>query len=209
MDTVPLDVAVFTCLTSAFWSTVRLGKLTMQNLTTFNSANHIKRSDLSERVDRNGFKTITIHVPKTKVSLTWGEDLYWARQDGPSDPESPLQRHLTLNSPDEGFHLFRYENGKGKKIPLTKTNFLKHMKVTTTKVKLSALPGHSICIGSTLEYLLRSLPFNIMKAKGRWSSDAFHQYLCDHTTILAPYMQSAPPDTNDHFICIAIPSVHD
>ena len=208
-DTVALDVAVFACLTSAFWSTARLGELTVQNLAAFNPVDHVKRSDLGERVDRNGLKTTTIRVPKTKANPTQGEDLYWAKQNGPSDPESALQRHLELNIPDKGFHLFGYKDGRGKMIPLTKTNFLKRMKAAATSARLSILPGHSIRIGSTLEYLLRGVPFDVMKAKGRWSSDAFHQYLRDHATILAPYMQAAPPDSNDHFIRIAIPSVRD
>jgi hypothetical protein len=45
-----------------------------------------------------------------------------------------------------------------------------------------------------------------MKVKGRWKSDAFHRYIRDHAKVLAPYMQSVPPDTHDKFIRIAIPS---
>jgi hypothetical protein len=43
-----------------------------------------------------------------------------------------------------------------------------------------------------LEYLLRGVPFDVVKAMGRWSSEAFTIYLWDHATILAPYIQASP-----------------
>ena len=77
---------------------------------------------------------------------------------------------------------------------LTKTTFQRRVSEAATAVKLQRLPGHSICIGSTLEYLLRGLPFDVVKVKGHWNSNAFHQYLRDHAKVLALYMQVAPPD---------------
>ena len=205
-DNKSLDVAVFACLTSAFWSTARLGELTVPNLTAFSPRLHVKRSDLGESVDRNGLKTTTIYIPKTKANQTEGEHLYWAKQEGESDPESALQRHLELNNPEEDFHLFGYRNKGGKMIPLTKTTFQRRLSEAAIAAKLQQLHGHSIRIGSTLEYLLRGLPFDVMKVKGRWNSDAFHDYLRDHAKILAPYMQAAPPEIHDQFIRIAIPT---
>ena len=43
--------------------------------------------------------------------------------------------------------------------------------------------GYGIRIGSTLEYLLRGMPFKVMKVKGRWASDAFLVYLTQHYTL--------------------------
>jgi hypothetical protein len=48
--------------------------------------------------------------------------------------------------------------------------------------------GHSICIGATLEYPLRGVPFEAMKSIGRWSSDSFSRY----AQILAPYALANP-----------------
>jgi len=204
-DAIPLDVAVFACLTSAFWSTARLGELTVRNLSAFNPETHVKRSDLGRSVDRNGLSTTTIHIPRSKSSPIEGENLYWGKQTGASDPESALQKHLEINNPDQNFHLFGYAN-KGKMVPLTKTAFQKCLSDAASKAKLTSLHGHSIRIGSTLEYLLRGTPFEVMKVKGRWNSDAFHKYLRDHAKILAPYMQAAPPEIHDQFIRVAIPS---
>ena len=205
-DTDHLDAAVFACLTSAFWSTARLGELTVKNLSAFDPEIHVKRSDIGESVDRKGLKTTTIFIPETKASRVEGENLYWAKQDGESDPESAMERHLEINNPAKDFHLFGYKNREGKPIPLTGTAFQKRISEAASAAKLPRLTGHSIRIGSTLEYLLRGLPFEVMKVKGRWNSDAFHQYLRDHANVLAPYMQAAPPDVHDQFIRIAIPS---
>ena len=38
--------------------------------------------------------------------------------------------------------------------------------------------GHGIHIGGTLEFLLRGMPFDVMKSLGRWTSEAFTLYLC-------------------------------
>jgi len=204
-DTDPLDVAVFACLVIAFWSTARLGELTVPNQKAFDPRAHVKRSDLGESKDRNGFKTTTLHVPKTKSSPNEGEHLYWAKQQGTSDPESALRKHLELNNPPDDFHLFGYSK-KGQWTPLSKQTFQKRLSGAATAAGLPQLKGHSIRIGSTLEYLLRGIPFDVMKVKGRWNSDAFHEYLRDHARILAPYMQDAPSDVNDRFIRVAIPS---
>ncbi|KIK74671.1 hypothetical protein PAXRUDRAFT_174969, partial [Paxillus rubicundulus Ve08.2h10] len=36
------------------------------------------------------------------------------------------------------------------------------------------------------------IPFDVVKVKGRWASDAFLVYLRRHAQILAPYMQAQP-----------------
>ena len=52
--------------------------------------------------------------------------------------------------------------------------------------------GHGIHIGATLELLLCGVPFDIVKVKGHWASNAFETYLTKHAQILAPYMQDKP-----------------
>ena len=91
-------------------------------------------------------------------------------------------------------------------IPLTKRTFERRVATAAKNASLPPLQGHSIRIGSTLEYLLRGLPFDIMKVKGWWNSDAFHEYLRDHAMVLAPFMQQARPEINDQFIQVAVPS---
>ena len=74
-----LDVAVFSCLTTAFWSTARLREVTVQNLSAFDPEIHVKRSDVGTRINRNGLKMTTILIPEMKANQTKGEHIYWAR----------------------------------------------------------------------------------------------------------------------------------
>jgi hypothetical protein len=46
----------------------------------------------------------------------------------------------------------------------------------------------------------------VVKAKGRWKSNAFECYLRRHGQILAPYMQ-ADPKAYEAFITYAMPTV--
>ena len=69
---------------------------------------------------------------------------------------------------------------------------------------LDPLQGHNTRIGSTLECLLRGVPFDVMKVKGRWESDAFSIYLTHHSKILAPYMQDHP-EIRDHLVRLTMP----
>ena len=72
---------------------------------------------------------------------------------------------------------------------------------------LDPLQGHGIRIGSTLEYLLRGIPFDMMKVKGHWARDSFLTYLQKHAIVIAPYIQAVPA-VQDTFIQ-AVPAVQD
>ncbi|KAF8815668.1 hypothetical protein BYT27DRAFT_7224837 [Phlegmacium glaucopus] len=81
----PLDAAVYACLTTTFYSAARLGEFTVASLKAFDPNLHVKVSDVRRDEDRHGF-----HVTTTST----GEDVYWAAQDGPSDPHAALENHL-------------------------------------------------------------------------------------------------------------------
>ncbi|KIJ06731.1 hypothetical protein PAXINDRAFT_91569, partial [Paxillus involutus ATCC 200175] len=202
--TSPLHAAVFACLTTAFYATARVGELTTKTLHSFDPLSHIKPSDVRIERDRQGNAVTNFHLPKSK-SAPSGEDINWARQDGPSDPHAAFENHLKVNSPPCGGPLFAYRKGKSHK-PLTKSKFLS---VLASSLKASGRPplqGHGIRIGSTLEYLLRNIPFDVVKVKGRLASDAFLVYLRRHAQILAPYMQ-AQPSLHESFLKLTLPPV--
>ena len=54
------------------------------------------------------------------------------------------------------------------------------------------LSVHSLHTGGTLEYLLQGIPFDMVKTMGRWSSNSFQMYLCQHGHILPRYLQVNP-----------------
>ena len=102
-------------------------------------------------------------------------------------------------------HLFAYR-AKHTRRPLTKSKFVERVGNAARVAGLEPLQGHGIRIGSTLEYLLRGVPFNMMKAKGRWAGDSFLLYLRKHAIVIAPYIQ-AVPEVQDEFIHYTMPPV--
>ncbi|KAJ6548913.1 hypothetical protein B0H19DRAFT_1265702 [Mycena capillaripes] len=183
----------------------RGGEFTVKTLTSFDAAIHVKPSDVTEVVDRNGLKQTNFALPRTK-SAPQGESVYWAEQNGPTDPKCAFQNHLSINSPLPNEALFSYRHGNIRR-PLTKPAFRKRLTQVFKAAGVEFIHVHGIRIGSTLEYLLRGIPLDVMKAKGRWASDAFTIYLRRHAQIMAPYMQ-AEPQLHANVLRIMMPRIH-
>lgn len=186
----PLDASVHGCLTSTFFSAARLGEFTLPSLKAFDPTRHVKRSDILLRQDRHSCKVTVFHLPRTKCSID-GEDVYWAAQTGIIDPEAALANHFAINNPPHDKPLFSWRHPQGLR-PLTKTEFLKRINLAASELGIDSLKGHGIRIGAILEYLLRGVPFDVVKSIGRWSSEAFLIYLRQHAVIIAPYIQGTP-----------------
>lgn len=199
----PLHSAVEACLLTVFFTAARLGEFTVPTLKAFDASRHVKPSDVFTDTDRNGLKSTGFHLPMTKAGGP--EDVSFSAQTGRVDPESALQRHLTMNNPPADGPLFAYAF-KGSHRHLTKRKFLDVTSKAAKAAGLVPLQGHGIRIGATLEYLLRGVPFDVMKVKGRWASDAFLLYLRKHAQILAPYMQAVPM-LHEAFIRYSMPPV--
>jgi hypothetical protein len=181
----PLHIAVYACLTTAFFATARLGEFTVPNLSAFDPSLYPTRANLETISDRANIATTILHLPKTKTAPS-GEDVYWTAQEGITDPVAALAAHLILNNPPPDAHIFAYPlNGSFR--PLTKRNFLFVINTAAKRAGLGTLQGHGIRIGSTLEYLLRGLSFEAMKTKGRWASEAFTVYITRHAEVLAQH----------------------
>ena len=187
---IPLDAAVFACLTSAFFSVARLGEFTVHSLKAFDPIQHVKRADVRQGQDRNGLEVTIIRIPRTKCAID-GEDVYWASQVGVYDPQAALDNHLAINNPPADQHLFSWKHPNGLR-PLTRTEFLKRINLAASELGIESLKGHGIRIGATLEYLLRGVPFDVVKSLGRWSGDSFLLYLRQHAMIIAPFIQGTP-----------------
>jgi hypothetical protein len=187
----PRDAAIFACITTTFYSIARLGEFTVPAIRTFDPAKHITRDSISETTDRNGLPVTKFHIPSTKMSPVEGEDAYWAEQNGPSDPKAALENHFRVNPADNKAHLFAWKHSKGLR-PLSKPELVKRLSSIARAANLPDLKGHGLRIGGTLEYLLRGIPFEVVKSMGRWSGDAFTLYLRNHAVIIAPYIQASP-----------------
>ncbi|KAF8839498.1 hypothetical protein BDN67DRAFT_997256 [Paxillus ammoniavirescens] len=187
-----------------FSATARVGELTTKTLLSFDPLSHVKPSDVRVEGDRQGNAVTNFHLPKSK-SAPNREDINWARQVSPSDPHAAFKNHLEINSPPCNGPLFAYHNRKSHKA-LTKGKFLSVLASTLKASGRPPMQGHGIRIGSTLKYLLRNIPFDVVKVKGRWASDAFLIYLRHHVQILAPYMQ-AQPSLHESFLRLTLPPV--
>jgi hypothetical protein len=189
----PLDAAVFACLTTTFWSCSRLGEFTVPSLKGFKSSVHVKPCNVvSGTSGASELPLTSFHLPWTKVSKHRGESVHWAPQDGVCDPHAAFVNHLHINAPPVDAHLFSYMHTDGKRRPLTRSNFLKRINTAAAAAGLQPIQGHSLRIGSVLEYLLRGLSFETVKMFGRWTGDLFKVYLRRHATIVAPYIQNTP-----------------
>lgn len=204
--TLSLDVAFAAALTSCFWGTARLGEIIVPKYAAFRADVHLTRRNTSQRVDVHGNSVTVLHIPRTKCAQEAGEDIYWAAQPGVADPRAALDRQLLVNAPDDNAHLFSYKGASGGLRPLTRHTFLARLKSAGIAAGVQIPPGHSLRIGSTTEYLLRGVPFDVMRAKGRWASDAFLKYLRKHAEIMAPYIQ-ANPVAHAEFTRLAMPPV--
>jgi hypothetical protein len=185
----PLYAAIFTCLTTCFYASARLGEFTVCTLGAFDPNKHVTIQNLSHDQDQNSYKVTVLHLPSTKVTSREGKDVYWASQDGDTDLTATLQNHLWVNQPSEGTHLFTYQ-AKHAQCPLTKNKFLERVVDAACAAGLELLQGHGIRIGSTLKYLLHSVPFDMMKVQGQWAGDSFLLYLWKHAVVIAPYIQA-------------------
>lgn len=187
----PLDAAIAACLCIAFFAVARLGEVTVPTLASFDPRIHPTRANMRLDQDRNGLRVTVCRLPSTKTARAQGEDIYWSQQNGSWDPEARLRKHLEVNDAPAQAHLFAYRFGD-KWRPLTRKAFLDRIKDAAKSANLPPLQGHGIRIGGTLEHLLRGVPFDVVKAIGRWSSDAFTVYLRKHAVIVAPYIQDSP-----------------
>lgn len=144
-----------------------------------------------------------IHLPYTKLTQKEGrhdgEDIFWAAQVDDSDSSFTLQNYLSINNPQPGEHLFLYSIQSGIHHPLICHILKTHLIEALHLANCSLLKGHSFQIGGTLEYLLQSVSFEVIKFQGWWASDAFQLYLCNHVQVMALYVQ--PVTTlHEHFI---------
>ena len=196
-----LDTTVFACLTTCFYSAAQLGEFLIPRLDSFNSFQHITIAAIRSERNQGNQEVMALYIPHTKAAPIEGEDVFWSRQPGPTDPYQALDNYQQVNNPSINDHLFSYKH-RNRMRPLTKPAFIKCVPGTAGTAGLEPLQGHGIRIDTTLFYLLKGVPIETIKVMGRWSSDAFLCYLHKHAQILTPYIQANSELHNSftHFI---------
>jgi hypothetical protein len=195
------DAAVWACLTICFYAAAHVGELTILHLASFNPSCHVTPANLRIELNKDGLEANVLHIPHIKAAPMEGEDIFWSRQNSPTDPYEAMDTHFQVNKSPSHSHLFTYVL-KGLRQPLTKQAFVKRLALAAHAAGLDPLQGHSIQIRSILHYLILGVPMEAMKVMGQWGSNAFLCYLCKHTQILTPYIQANPevPVAFLHFI---------
>jgi hypothetical protein len=94
----PKHAAAFACLTTAFYAAARLGEFTVPNLKGFDPSRHVKPADVRDETDRNGNLITVFTIPRTKTKPE-GEDVFWAAQEGATDPKAAWNNHQAVNTP--------------------------------------------------------------------------------------------------------------
>ncbi|KAF8131385.1 hypothetical protein EV363DRAFT_1164877 [Boletus edulis] len=193
--TKPQDTAIFACLTCTFFCVARLGKLTVPAINKYDPATYISRSCFSISNNHEGLPVMKFHLPHTKTSFH-REDAHCAPHDSSSitDPKAAIENHFRINSVKPTDHLFTWRHPTKGLCPLSKKEITSCIEeVKKRNPDMPDLKGHSLRIGGTLYYLLKGVPFDVVKTTvGRWSSKAFTIYLRHHALILASFLQHDP-----------------
>lgn len=203
----PGDAAILACITTVFYCVARLGEFTVPAIAKFSQSEHITRSNLSFANDPEGRPIIQFFIPFTKCNKEKGENTQCAPHPGCiTDPEAALRNHLRINQVPVHAHLFTWKHPKTGLRPLSKSQVISRITAIAKQHGLPDIKGHSLRIGGTLHYLLKGIPFEVVKVIGRWAGDTFTGYLREHALILAPYLQT-DPEIFEAFRRIAMPPI--
>ena len=197
-----LHAAVWACATSLFYGVARVGELTVDKLSAFDPTIHVRRANIRSVV-RDGLPCTAIFIPQTKTSDD-GQEIYWSPEANLTDPDAALRHHLSLNVPADDEHLFMH-TVKNSRRALTHVAFLRCIGAAAARAGRPPLQGHGFRIGGTLEYLLRGIPFDAVRVKGRWASDAFQLYLRHHAEVMTLHIE-AHPSVHRDFVRYTMPS---
>jgi hypothetical protein len=190
----PRDTAIFACLSCSFFCIARLGKFMVPAISKFDPSKYITRSCVALAENHEGLPVLKFSLPSTKASRE-GEEVYCAPHDQSSrlDPKGALDRHFHINPDHESAQLFSWKHPTSGLHPLSKTEVIKRINaIVKLNPDMPDLKGHSLRIGGTLFYLLKGVPFDVVKTMGRWSSKSFTLYLRHHAIVLAPFLQQQP-----------------
>ena len=84
-----------------------------------------------------------MHLPRSKAAQEKGEAIYWAKQEGITDPRTALANHLRLNNPPKDGHLFSFKF-QNTLHPMTKHTIDTRLKDILAKHNLPRIPYHGI-----------------------------------------------------------------
>ncbi|KAF9027718.1 hypothetical protein BDZ89DRAFT_1256909 [Hymenopellis radicata] len=180
----------------AFYAQARLGELLPSSARTdaFDAKFHPVGIDVGEDASEKGTKLL--HLPWTKVKKEKGEDVVVTAQRGRTNPVTALKDHIFLNDIGDDDPLASYLDENGVRKILTGRAMMARCNELWTQKGLVRLTGHCFRIGGTTFYLLAGVSTDVVKALGRWSSDAFLRYWRSLELLSILHIEMIEPPTN-------------
>ncbi|KIM36884.1 hypothetical protein M413DRAFT_48478, partial [Hebeloma cylindrosporum] len=168
----PKDAAVASCALDAFWGQCRLGELLPSSASDLSTDLVPSRSNFARSARSRS--SSTLHLPHTKTNRD-GEKVVLISRPDSLDPISSTFSHLATSVLPDTLPLFAFSTPSGPRM-LTKTAFLTRCNQIWSSLGYPRTTGHSFRIGGTTELLTSSVPPDVVKSMGRWSSDSFLRY---------------------------------
>ena len=159
---------------TGFHGFMRSGEFTVPTVREFNPDIHVTVDDVAIDSHSNP-QLISIRLKKSKTDqFGKGSFIFLARTDSDLCPISALVSYLAIRGPSPGA-LFTLENGS----PLTKQKLVTLVKSTLQAAGIdpSFYNGHSFRIGAATTAAAAGIQDAIIKQLGRWSSEAYQEYV--------------------------------
>ena len=154
---------------SAFFGCFRIGELTVQDTS---SPTAVEVADVSFEGSPIRAK-IHLRFSKTDPSGS-GANVFLGFTGGPLCPVTALGNYLRVRPPGPG-PLFVSADGR----PVSRATFVTGVRValSSARVDSEGYTGHSFRVSAAMVAARVGIPTHLIKAMGRWSSDAFMVYL--------------------------------
>lgn len=186
----PLDACVWAVTTTAFWGQIRLEEFLPSRECHFDPSVLPAWSNFGVPNDTG---TRSLFLPWTKKSGRKGEMVVITRQSVDCDPINALANYLRVNNAVSNAPICSYLNKEGQVVALTTRKLLLIINPILERHTLPAISGHCFRIGGTTALLLKGVPSDVVKAMGRWMSDAFLRYWRNLQLIAPIYIELLHP----------------
>lgn len=186
------DVAVSFTAKAARAAMLRLGEIlpASKKLERFDGAMLPTGRDVKEEFSKHGSRML--NLPWNKVSQAKGVKVPLCAQDSRAiDMNRIWNLHKVVNGIGGDEPLCSYLEDGERKL-LSKADFMRRCNRIWEDAGLEPLMGHSFRIGGATHYLVNGVEPNVVKAMGRWKSDAFEAYWRDLEALAAIHIELMP-----------------
>lgn len=176
--TEPKDIAVMGIAPALMFGQMWAGEVlpSLDRIEDFDPRKHPTRKDLGQPFSTKGSRALDL--PFTKTAKEKGERVAICAQPemGDACPSAAMDYHIAANELQDDSPIASYLELSGARKVLTARAFVARCNEIWKDAGLSRLTGHCFRIGGTTFYLLEGVSPDVVKAMGRWSSDAFLKY---------------------------------